>query len=97
MFEYKALDLVMHYITFKGQVDAQLVFEALKVRKFTLVGINFLKGVYPDTKLIRKYRSREKTSNKCIQYLSKLYFRVTDFSRMLYPQYQGVVITITSI
>ena len=31
MFETKALDLVMHYITFKGQVDVQLVFEALKV------------------------------------------------------------------
>ena len=32
MFENKALDLVMHYITFKGSVDVQLVFEALKVR-----------------------------------------------------------------
>lgn len=31
MFETKALDLVLHYITFKGQVDVQLVFEALKV------------------------------------------------------------------
>ena len=31
VFESKALDLVMHYITFKGQVDLQLVFEALKV------------------------------------------------------------------
>jgi len=30
VFETKALDLVMHYITFKGQVDVQLVFEALK-------------------------------------------------------------------
>lgn len=30
VFESKALDLVMHYITFKGQVDLQLVFEALK-------------------------------------------------------------------
>ena len=34
MFETKALDLVMHYITFKGQVDVQLVFEALKVRQY---------------------------------------------------------------
>lgn len=30
VFESKALDLVMHYITLKGQVDLQLVFEALK-------------------------------------------------------------------
>lgn len=30
VFENKALDLVMHYITFKGPVDMQLVFEALK-------------------------------------------------------------------
>jgi len=30
VFENKALDLVMHYITFKGPVDVQLVFEALK-------------------------------------------------------------------
>ena len=34
MFENKALDLVMHYITFKGPVDVQLVFEALKVSQF---------------------------------------------------------------
>ena len=33
VFENKALDLVMHYITFKGPVDMQLVFEALKVRE----------------------------------------------------------------
>ena len=32
MFENKALDLVMHHITFKGTIDIQLVFEALKVR-----------------------------------------------------------------
>ena len=32
MFENKALDLVMHHITFKGSIDIQLVFEALKVR-----------------------------------------------------------------
>ena len=36
MFENKALDLVMHYITFKGPVDVQLVFEALKVSQFYL-------------------------------------------------------------
>lgn len=34
MFENKALDLVMHFITFKGPVDVQLVFEALKVSQF---------------------------------------------------------------
>lgn len=34
MFENKALDLVMHYITFKGPVDVQLVFEVLKVSQF---------------------------------------------------------------
>ena len=38
MFETKALDLVMHYITFKGQVDVQLVFEALKVSQNTQLG-----------------------------------------------------------
>ena len=31
MFEFKALDLVMYYIKFKGTVDLQLVFEALKL------------------------------------------------------------------
>lgn len=36
MFENKALDLVMHYITFKGPVDVQLVFEALKVSQVYL-------------------------------------------------------------
>ncbi|XP_067023771.1 DDB1- and CUL4-associated factor 1-like [Acropora muricata] len=30
MYENKALDLVMHYITFEGAIDMQLVFEALK-------------------------------------------------------------------
>ncbi|XP_032243093.2 DDB1- and CUL4-associated factor 1 [Nematostella vectensis] len=30
VFELKALDLIMHYITFKGQVDMYLSFEALK-------------------------------------------------------------------
>ncbi|XP_067026012.1 DDB1- and CUL4-associated factor 1-like isoform X1 [Acropora muricata] len=30
VFENKALDLVMHHITFKGAIDIQLVFEALK-------------------------------------------------------------------
>ena len=41
VFESKALDLVMHYITFKGQVDVQLVFEALKVSQNTQLGVSF--------------------------------------------------------
>lgn len=40
VFETKALDLVMHYITFKGQVDVQLVFEALKVSQNTQLGVS---------------------------------------------------------
>ena len=33
MYENKALDLVMNYITFEGAMDIQLVFEAVKVRE----------------------------------------------------------------
>ena len=57
MFENKALDLVMHYITFKGPVDVQLVFEALKVSQvylqltsvpaeITPISIPFIAGVF---------------------------------------------------
>ena len=55
MFENKALDLVMHYITFKGPVDVQLVFEALKVSESYLqltsvaeeiISIPFRAGVF---------------------------------------------------
>ena len=57
MFENKALDLVMHYITFKGPVDVQLVFEALKVsesylqltsvaEEITPISIPFRAGVF---------------------------------------------------
>ena len=33
MYENKALDLVMHYITFEGAIDITLVFDAVKVRE----------------------------------------------------------------
>ena len=43
MYENKALDLVMHYITFEGAIDIQLVFEALKVRRNSFS--SFTKGL----------------------------------------------------
>ena len=45
MDENKVLDLIMHYITFKGAMDIQLVFEALKVRRNSFY--NFSKGSAP--------------------------------------------------
>ena len=47
MFENRALDLVMHYITFKGPVDVQLVFEALKVSQFYLQLSSVPKAITP--------------------------------------------------
>ena len=44
MYENKALDLVMHYISFEGAIDMQLVFEALKVRARVNSFYNFSKG-----------------------------------------------------
>ena len=49
MFENKALDLVMHYITFKGTVDVQLVFEALKVSQFYLQLTSVPEAITPVT------------------------------------------------
>ena len=42
MYENNALDLAMHYITFEGAIDMQLVYEALKVRRNSF--FNFSKG-----------------------------------------------------
>ena len=53
MFENKALDLVMHYITFKGPVDVQLVFEALKVSPFNCQLTSVPEAITPITILFR--------------------------------------------